>query len=110
MLVPSPYQQTPVLLVAAQVIRPGLRDYLQGELNKLQTDATQQTDIVIYDDTTIASAVAVQDKLAILAGSKLLLASNDPQLLQSLAARQAKGAGNTAFAATAFGQAISASY
>jgi hypothetical protein len=110
MLVPSPFQKTPVLLVAAQVTRPGLRDYLQGELNKLQPDTTQHTDIFIYDDTTITGAVAAQDKLAILAGSKLLLASNDPQLLQSLAAKQAQGTGNTGFAGTAFGQAISASY
>lgn len=110
MLVSSPYQKGPVMFVAAQVTRPGLRDYLQSELDKVQTDPAKAGHIVILGDDDAATTVVSRENLAIMAGNKLLLASTDGQLLQSLAARQVQGAGNTGFAATAFGQAISASY
>jgi ferric-dicitrate binding protein FerR (iron transport regulator) len=110
MLVPSPYKKGPALVIAAQVTRPGLRDYLQAELNKLETDPTKASHVVILADEDAATTVVDKGSLAIMAGSKLLLASNDGQLLQSLAARQAQGGGSTEFAATAFGQAIAASY
>ena len=110
MLVPSPYQKGPAMLVAAQVTQPGLRDYLQSELDKGNAPASEKSRIMILDDKDAATTVVPKGSIAIMAGSKLLLASTDGQLLQSMAARQSQGSGNTGFATTEFGQAISASY
>ncbi len=110
MLVPSPYRKNVAFVVMAPVTRPGLRDYLQSELEKEQPDSTKREDIAILSDDNVASAVLPQNGLAIMAGKDLLIASNDGQLLQTLAAKHAQGTGNTGFAASAFGQAVSAGY
>lgn len=109
MLVPSPYQKAPALVVMAPVMRPGLREYLQAELEKAQPDATKRQGIVILGDDDAATSVVAQGSTGIMAGKDLLIASSDGQLLQSLAARHAQG-GGTGFAGTPFGQAVSASY
>ncbi len=110
MLVESPYQKRPALLVMAPVTRTGLRDYLESELEKEQPDPTKRQDVVILSGDQFASAVIPQNGLAIMAGKDLLIASNDGQLLQTLAAKHAQGTGNTGFATTAFGQAVGAGY
>jgi len=109
MLVPSPYQKPPALVVMAPVMQQGLREYLQAELEKAQPDPTKREKIVILSDDDAASTVVPQGSIGIMAGKDLLIASSDGQLLQSLAARHAQG-GGTGFASTPFGQAVSAGY
>src|SRR5207237_7225795 len=81
MLVPSPYQKGPALVVAAQVRQAGLRDYLQGELDRVEADPAKKSHVVILGDDDATTTVVANGSIAIMAGSKLLLASSDGQLL-----------------------------
>lgn len=110
MLVPSPYQKGPAFVVMAPVRQPGLREFLQNELDKAQPDPAKQKGLVILGDDDATRTLVPQGSLGIMAGKDLLIASSDGQLLQMLASKHAQGTSNTGFPATPFGQAVAAGY
>ena len=71
MLVPNPYQKGPAMVVAAQVTQPGLREYLQSELDKVEADPEKKSHVVILSDDDAATTVVGKENLAIMAGRKL---------------------------------------
>ncbi|MCU1287083.1 MAG: putative FecR [Acidobacteriales bacterium] len=107
MLVPAGNGKGPAMIVASQVTRPGVKDFLQAELAGSAITAEQKQKITVIDETGSAAGVA-PGNIIIMAGSDLLVASSDGQALQNFLNRRAEG--NTGFAASSFGQAISASY
>jgi hypothetical protein len=109
MLVPGYNGKGAAMVVVAQVTRPGLRDFLQSEIDK-NVDANHRDRISVYDEAGAAKSAGSQHgHISIMAGEKLLLASSDGVVLQGFASRTLEG-GNTGFAGSSFGQAISASY
>ncbi|MCU1309582.1 MAG: putative FecR [Candidatus Angelobacter sp.] len=110
MLVPAGNGKGPAMIVAAQVTRPGLREFLQSELERSEMTPERKERITIVDEPgAVAGVTSQKGNIAIMAGKELLLASIDGQALQNFAARRAEG-GNTGFAESSFGQAIAASY
>jgi hypothetical protein len=109
MMIPGTDGKGAKMIVAAQVTRPGVKEFLEAELQKAATSGGNQKVTIVDEAGAIAGVTASSGNVVIMAGKDLLLASTDGQALHDFAARRAEG-GNTSFAGSSFGQAIAASY
>ncbi|HUQ49768.1 MAG TPA: FecR domain-containing protein [Terriglobales bacterium] len=95
-------------MVAAKITRQGLKDFLQAELDRSTISAEDKAKIRILSPEDLAGAATTTDNVLVVVSQDLVVISNDASTVLSLLA--AKQAGQSTFAGSSFGQAISASY
>jgi hypothetical protein len=95
-------------LIVAQVQRPGLKDFLNGEIAK--HDSSQTAHLKVVDEQELNSLPAQEHErdLLVLVRPDYVAASGDAGTLQNFVAALNQGGGG--FAATAFGQRMQAAY